>query len=64
MGMKDCGHELVILSAPGGVQIRSKVCHLPLGHQGLHSDGLARWYNADSHDKSLEARFKALKAEQ
>ena len=59
--MKDCCHELVILSAPGGVQIRSKVCKLPWGHQGLHGDGSARWYNSDSHDKSLEARFKAQK---
>ena len=43
-----CGSVLNVWSRPGGVALPPKVCCLPKGHPGNHSDASAQWYNSDA----------------
>ena len=53
--MKTCGNAMPIISS-GGIELAPKVCNLPWGHPGNHSDGSARWYNLGKHIEGLETR--------
>lgn len=53
--MRECGNVMPVVSA-GGIELAPKVCTLPWGHNGNHSDGSAKWYNMSRHIQNLETR--------
>ena len=56
-----CGNGLPILTALGGLELPPKICTLPKGHKGHHSDGRAVWLNIEGHRDALERRLTSPK---
>ncbi len=49
-----CGNILGVQSCPGGLELPAKVCRLPHGHPGYHTDGVATWLNVHEHIAKLQ----------
>lgn len=40
-----CNNRLEVQSTLGGIELPPKICTLPKGHDGVHSNGSAVWLN-------------------